>query len=109
MLYIIETNNITSESWPHNKDHSLDASLCPIPESFNSGCSIINDAHFYCDARQFMTKENKLFCYKVREAISRGLNIILITSSASLIDKRLRSKAVILTVPSVLDTDLQEE
>lgn len=68
--------------------------------------SILIDSYRLLDCRGSQTKMNRMFCYRVFRTLEEGANIILVVPNADIIDKRLREKAIIFSLPKD-DGDLE--
>ena len=64
--------------------------------------SLFVESYQLLDARHATSKVNTLFRSKVDEALEDGSNIIIVTSNAITVDKNLRQKAIVLTLPENL-------
>ncbi len=109
MLYILETNASPTDYYPGN--YTLKSIVDVLEESrysFNTDCTVFIESYALFDSRSFMTRTNRMFCYKVQEAISRGVNIVLIVPSKDYVDKRLRSIATVFSIPKARISEEEE-
>lgn len=91
MLYIVATGGNTDPDL-----FNLEESQTKEPFEFNSGCTIIHNAHFYADSRSYRSRTNQEFAYGVTKAVVEGKDIVLVAPNAEMIEKRLRKQAIIL-------------
>lgn len=62
--------------------------------------TIIPDAYLAMDSRQTQSKMNMLVTYYLYKQLrDENINLILLTPEAKLIDRRIRNKAVIISLP----------
>jgi hypothetical protein len=74
-------------------------------EGFDAHCTIVPDAFMAADSRGTTSCRNNAFVAKVDEALGEGKDIILITPSTSLLDKRLRESAIVIALPREKNVD----
>ena len=95
MLYILATGEALTRIIGHENDNKP----AVLPDTLkNSASTIIPDAYFYFDCRRHSSKEVRINGYTLFEAVNSGCDIILTTPDANMIDKRVRNKAIILTL-----------
>jgi hypothetical protein len=68
--------------------------------------SIFIDSCELFDSRRNQSKINILFCRKVFNAVDDGANVVIVTPDVSFVDKRLRDKAIIFSLPRSDDANL---
>ena len=68
---------------------------------FNSSV-VVPQAHFLADCRAIQTNANKVFVQRVLEARHLGLNVVLLASSADVLDRRLRDQAIVVQLRSAV-------
>ena len=61
--------------------------------------SIFVDTYQLFDCRNSQTKTNTKFCAKVFGALELGASILIVIPEANMVDKRLRDKAMIFSLP----------
>jgi len=69
--------------------------------NWHIGTSLFIENYKLFDSRSYNTKINKFFCYKVKEGLEKGANIVIIARHSSHVDKRLREIAQIIDLPEV--------
>ena len=61
--------------------------------------SLFVESYQLFDSRNSQSKVNTGFCRRVSQALEEGLNIFIVVPNADMVDKRLRSRAIIFSLP----------
>ncbi len=98
MIYILATGDLMPANvlgFQNTRSHSA------ITEEITEDLTIIPEAHFFLDSRSYNSKETRVNGYHISKASREGKDILLITPSETMIDKRIRNQAVILNIKRV--------
>jgi hypothetical protein len=68
-------------------------------EHLSAELNVFPEAIYFADSRQAMSRKNKIFAWKVYDAIKNGKDVILVAPWETAIDKRIRDMATIIKVP----------
>ena len=99
MLYIVITKDLVVDHLGY-EDRRVSC-LEEVERWVVDSTVIVSDAHLYAGSERELSELNRLFCFKVIEAVEKGSSIFLFTYSLNMIDKRLRDKAVVIVCPWV--------
>lgn len=97
-LIILETGSRMTDFI--NKDGEERQRWLTSEHPFNAGCTVVPDAWIYADCRASASKQNALFTYQVNQGLKDGCDVILIVPSKDMLDKRLRSRAIVFGLPN---------